>query len=177
MKTFDYTTTTGAVLTYRRLTLGMSDLIKSAVMREMVSTRPTPPEQTVETINGPQTIVNETHPEHIEAVKAWDALVETKARIRMFRLVTDYSMEPTVIDQEAIDRYRTAFAAVGVTFEETDRDLYIWQIACPDRSDVNKLMNAVVGLDAVQEAIGRGRQAFRGAVQGSVDMEPEPTTG
>lgn len=177
MKTFAYTTTTGAVLTYRRLTLGMSDLIKSAVMREMVNSRPAPPDQVVETASGPQTIVNETHPDHIEAVAAWDALVEHEARTRMFRLVTDYSFEPTAIDQEAVDRYRAAFLAVGVEFEEADRDLYIWQIACPDRTDVNALMSAVVGLDVLQEAIGRGRQAFRGAVSGPVDMASEPTAG
>jgi hypothetical protein len=172
-----YTTSTGSVLTYRRLALGTSDLIKAAVMREMAHERPAPPEQTVETANGPQTIVNETHPDHIEAVKAWDAKVEHEARLRMVRLVTDYGLEPTVTDTEAVARYRAAFEAIGVPLDDNDRDLYIWRIACPDQHDVNKLMAAIMGLEALEEAIGRGRQAFRRPVSGTVDLASTPAAG
>ena len=175
MKTFTYTTLTGAVLTYRRLALGTADLIKSAVMREMFPDRPAPPEQVVETASGPQTIVNETHPDHIAAVEKWDEAVERESRKRLVRIITDYGLAPTTVDEEAVAAHRAAHAAVGVDFPDSDRDLYIWSIACPDQSDINTLMGNVLGLDALQEAIGRARQAFRGAVSGAEHLEPEAT--
>lgn len=172
-----FTTNTGVTLTYRRLALGTSDLIKSRVLIENEASRPQPPVQIVETISGPQEIVNETHPDHIAAVAAWDKRMDKEARLRMVRLVTDYGLEPTPIDQAAVDRYREAMKAVGVELEDSDKDLYFWRIACPDQSDVNALMSAIVGIGALEEAIRRGRQAFRSAVSGSVDMEPAPANG
>ena len=165
-----YTTSTGAVLTYRRLPIDTADMIRSAVMIELSPDRPTPPEQVVETASGPQTVVNETHPDHIEAVVAWDARVARETGLRLARLATDYGLEPTPIDHDAVDAYRAAMAAVGVTINERDSEIFFWRLVCPDSGEIQVLMRKIMGLEALEEAIRVRRQAFRGPVPGAIDM-------
>lgn len=171
----EFEASTGYVIRYRTLALDIQAKIQAAVRAEWAKSddpAQRPPEPPVEQVEvGPgqfEAVARDKHPDHLNALAAYDARVQAEVNRRTLRLVSDYAIQVDV-DADAVRAHRAALAAIGVDYsDESDRDLFLWHIAVPDSDEQQQLSGKIFGtyFAAYVEA---QRRAFRSQVEGQAD--------
>lgn len=174
-KLHNFEASSGYTIQYRTLALDIQARIQAAVRSEwaraddLALRTPTPPITEVETAPGViETKTHDKHPDHLEALAAYDAKVQAEVGVRTLRLLGDYAIV-CEIDMEAVAAHRAALAAVGVDLStESDRDVFLWHIVLPDNDEQQSLTGKIFGayFSAYVEA---QRLAFRRQVEGQAD--------
>lgn len=155
----------GHTLQVRRLAAGTFAQIRAAAAQSLMADRPEPPTQYLEVAPGEwRDVPNPGHEDYVQALRAWNSQVSSAAGANILKLLESYAVL-TSTDDDAVAAYRAAMEALGITVEESDRQIYCWMIAAPTQADQVALMNFIIGQSEPQpEAIQAQKDAFRGPV-------------
>lgn len=164
-KLHTFETSTGYTLHYRVLALDIQASIQAAVRAEWARGEggeppPQPPVQRIET--GPDQFeekVHDTHPDHLNALAAYDKAVGAEVQRRTLRLISDYAVVCEV-DEDAVAAHRAALKAVGVELSDDDRTVFLWHIAVPDSEEQETLAAHIFGAKYAAYVEAQ-RRAFR----------------
>lgn len=165
-----FTTTAGYTFRIRRLGPDRIPLIRQAAIKELFESCPAVPTERVPI--GPDQwteLPNENNEDYRKAKAAWDNQVYALAGRKVVSLLGKY----VIVDQEdvqAVQDYRALMDEIGtpVPESETDREVWLWRIACPDANDVTRLIAFATNTSLPsQEAIQAQKNTFRGDVSGA----------
>lgn len=121
---------------------------------------PRPPRQEVQFEKGVRTIPNPEHPDHVEALAAY----EEELGDRILRLVVRLGVQCEV-DAAAVAALRAEMAEEGIELEADDKYVYVTRILAETTEDLEALQQAVLGASTVtEEEVAAARERFRGAV-------------
>lgn len=167
-----YTFSTGYEVAVRRLSPDVYQQVTAAAQKELQESRPVPPKQIVAIDEGKTAMLEQpTDPAYQKALADWQRQVSRAAALKFRDLVAGYAIMAET-DLAAVTAYREAMAAIGVVVEETDRNLYVWNILAPTSDDQVGIMSFVLNRAKVSpEAIQAQKDQFRGNVSQSESVE------
>lgn len=155
----------GITLSIRKLSPLTIQNIQNAVIREMPA--PTPPLVVVDFGEGQQEAEpNPADPDYVATVRAYENAVQQESSVRLMRLVASYSVQD--IDLNAVAELRAAMQAIGAPLpdDESDAEIYVWQLACVSERDMVTLSSFVVSQSMPTEAaVQRHTATFQNAIQ------------
>jgi hypothetical protein len=123
---------------------------------------PKPPRQEVQFEKGVRTIPNPEHPDHVEAMAAYDE--EFGERIMHLVVKLGVACE---VDQAAVADLRAQMQEEGLTLDPDDKYVYVTRILAETTGDMEALQQAVLGESTVTEAgVAEATERFRPEVSG-----------
>lgn len=158
-----FLTTSGYTLHIRKLGPDRIPLIQQGAMRELADTKPAEPTERVQT--GPdewRDIPNPNNKEYLEALKAWEYEVARLSGMRVVKLLGEYVIAEQE-DPEAVAEFKKLMAELGAPIPDTesDREVWLWRIVCPDQEDIRRLISLAGNISMPsREAIQAQKDTF-----------------
>lgn len=161
------TLSSGHAVTVRRLSPDTRELLRAQAHKELEAERPQPPTQQVEVGPGEtREVTRAQDPDYLKELAAWQQRVNVLGGRKLIALLASYAILNET-DAAAVADYRKAMGALGVTLEESDREVYCWHILAPALADQQRLIRFVLGIsEPSPEAVQAHQATFRRDVAG-----------
>jgi hypothetical protein len=145
-------------------------------IKELKSTEPQPPVQTIQTASGPKEIPHETHPEYLAALEDY------RLRQGTFMLAVFIQLGVYVkLDEEDLEELRDLQANLELVNPGAPENKYLTYHyvsgICPEMEEINSLLEAIQSINTPTAGqVQTHLDTFRPGIPGAADNEDKDTS-